>query len=103
MRENTYLKTNKIVKRMRENIYLQTLKKDIKVLTKELKETQQVILKYIKFQKQKNEEFEKTFFLLLDGMRQNKETEEKNRQTMLNALFATITKQLEQKEKNALQ
>lgn len=36
MRENTYLKTNKIVKRMRENIYLQTLKKDIKVLTKEL-------------------------------------------------------------------
>lgn len=88
---------------MQENIYLKAIKKDIKEIKKELKETQKGILKFADIQKERNRDYEKTFVMLFDNLKKDRETEKKNRETMLNVLFAITTGQQEQKNKKNLQ
>lgn len=101
MRENIYLKTNKIIKRMREDIHLRAIKQEIKELKKDINSIQEILFEFAKVVKKKADTQQELIEMIVKGMEQNKNIEDKKLETMLKMLL-TITER-QQKEKAELQ
>lgn len=89
---------------MRENTYLKKIRKDILKIKREIVGTQNLMLKFVQIQNKKIAEYEELFKIILKGIKDNKEVEEKKIETILNILFAITDRQVkEQQEKKILQ
>lgn len=93
MRENTYLKTNRIIKRMREDIHLRAIKQEIKELKKDINSIQEVLFEFAKVVKKKADTQQELIEMIVKGIELNKKAEEKKIETITNILFAITNRQ----------